>query len=113
MPAPEIVFDHVYKKFSKGQKFDSLREWVPAMVKGWARGARGDELAEQEFWSVRDVSFQVKPGHVLGIIGHNGAGHRHTLRADPEARTDARLSRSRTGPFVCFPSNYSAGQNAQ
>ena len=80
MPAPEIVFDHVYKKFSKGQKFDSLREWVPAMVKRWARGTRGDELAEQEFWSVRDVSFQVKPGHVLGIIGHNGAGKSTVLK---------------------------------
>lgn len=80
MAASEIVFDNVYKKFSKGQKFDSLREYLPATVKRWARGIRGDELAEQEFWSVRDVSFRVKPGQVLGIIGHNGAGKSTILK---------------------------------
>lgn len=80
MASPEIAFEGVYKKFSKGQKFDSLREYVPAMVKRWARGIAGDELEDQEFWSVRDVSFHVRPGQVLGIIGHNGAGKSTILK---------------------------------
>ena len=79
MAEPEIAFDHVYKKFAKGQKFDSLRDYLPALARRWAR-RNGDELEEREFWSVRDVSFAVKPGQVLGIIGHNGAGKSTILK---------------------------------
>ena len=28
----------------------------------------------EEFWALKDVSFEVKRGEVLGIIGRNGAG---------------------------------------
>ena len=28
----------------------------------------------EDFWALRDVSFEVKQGEVLGIIGRNGAG---------------------------------------
>ena len=30
--------------------------------------------ASDTFWALRDVSFEVKQGEVLGIIGRNGAG---------------------------------------
>src|SRR6202043_1576781 len=33
---------------------------------------QGDEV--EEFWALKDVSFEVKQGEVLGIIGRNGAG---------------------------------------
>ncbi len=35
---------------------------------------RGRRQYYREFWALRDVSFQVMPGEVLGIIGRNGSG---------------------------------------
>ena len=74
-----LRMDHVYKKFRKGETYNSLRDLVPALTGKMFRGEL-DERNKQEFWALQDISFEVKHGEALGIIGNNGAGKSTALK---------------------------------
>lgn len=75
-----VRFDHVFKRFRRGDRHDSLRDLLPALVKRAVRRDRERALTGEEFWVLNDISFEVKRGQTLGIIGHNGAGKSTMLK---------------------------------
>ena len=70
----------VSKKFKKGEYFDSLRDLIPALASRLFRKKDLENLGQNEFWVLRDVSFKVMSGEAFGIIGANGAGKSTMLK---------------------------------
>ncbi len=70
----------VFKKFRRGEVYDSLRDLLPALTGRMFRPRADGELEDREFWALHDVSFEVHPGEAFGIIGDNGAGKSTMLK---------------------------------
>ena len=68
-----IDVQHVSMKFNlMEEKVDTLKEYVVRLLKG--------KLLYNEFLALKDVSFTVQKGDIVGIVGFNGAGKSTMLK---------------------------------
>src|ERR1700739_2320616 len=75
------------KRYLLGERaaYHTVRERLMTVVKAPARWIRsngngGAPGGENWMWALRDVSFELREGDVLGLIGRNGAGKSTVLK---------------------------------
>ena len=104
-----ISVDKISKKFCRDLKHSLFYGMKDITAEFLGKSRKSDTLRSREFWALKNISFHLKRGEALGLIGANGAGKSTLLRIisgliNPD--TGSITVRGRVAPLIALSAGF-------